>query len=145
LRPVVEALGQLGQAASLTAIAKASTQSPLLEVSASALIKIAAGLKADDYGTLPLQTVPASLQRFTSTPPETRLVILKALAHVGDGRAVKTVEFLATTAFRGEVREGRSATAPPSPAKSLSLSDIVNASPCKPGSRQRPNPPAARS
>ena len=101
----VEALGELGQPASIASLAKAAVHSPLRDAAASALKRVTAALRPEDLGALPGQPVPALCGVVTATAPETVLTALQALTLIGDGRAISTVEFLSVNAFRPDVRD----------------------------------------
>jgi hypothetical protein len=105
LRPEIDALGHLGQPASIVSIASAYLHAPLRTVAASALARVTAQLRSEDYGALPSQSVRALCRALMKADPQTTLVILQALSIVGDGRAIRAVERIANTTQIPEVRE----------------------------------------
>jgi hypothetical protein len=105
LATAVEALGELGQPASIASLAKAAVHSPLRDAASSALNKVTSALRPEDLGARPGQPVPALCGVVTATAPETVLTALQALTLIGDGRAISTVEFLSVNAFRPDVRD----------------------------------------
>jgi hypothetical protein len=104
-RAAMEALSHVGEPASLSAIARAYVQRPLREAASRALVKVAARLRPEDHGTVSGDTVPALCRAISKADPETEIVILQALAAVGDGRAIPAVERVAITAQSPQTRE----------------------------------------
>jgi hypothetical protein len=103
--PVIGALGNLGQPASLPTIADAYMHDPLRIVAAAAVAKVTARLRPEDYGTLPSRTVPALCRILPKADSQTALVILRALTIIGDERAIRAVGSLAGTTQSREIRE----------------------------------------
>jgi len=103
--PIVDALGEVGQPESTASLAKALVHKSLSEAASSALARVTARLRSEDYGTLPLETVPALCGAVYEVSSQTVLVILQALRMIGDGRAVRTVTYLSKFGLYAEIRE----------------------------------------
>jgi hypothetical protein len=108
----VEALGRLGVPASIPTIVIAMLAGsplgivrPLRTVAVSALAEVTARLRPEDYAALPGQTVPLLCRALEQADPEAKLVVLQALAVIGDGRAIRAVERIANMTQIPEVRE----------------------------------------
>ena len=64
------------------------------DAATSALAKVTANLRPDHYGTLPGDTIPSLCKALDWANSDAKLVILNALAVIGDGRAIASVERL---------------------------------------------------
>jgi hypothetical protein len=98
----------------MATVAAAYAFDPLRELAASALSRIAAMLRPEDYGSLPNRTVPGLCYALAKAEfplgggkpdPQTVMVVLQALGVIGDGRAIKAVERIAKVSHIIEARE----------------------------------------
>ena len=93
-RQMVQLLGDFGQPESLAVIAAVYRHQSLRKSALGALEKVTANLRPEHYGTLPANVVPDLCNSISSAGTKTQLTIMRALTAIGDGRAIRAVEWL---------------------------------------------------
>lgn len=93
-RVTLEALSKLADPTSLGTSANATKHAVVRDAATSALAKITANLRPEHFGAVPNDTVPSLCNALDWANTAESQVILNALAVIGDGRAIKTIERL---------------------------------------------------
>lgn len=103
-KAIMEALAQVGQSAALLPLATATLEYSLHDETVPVLLRVLERVQARDFGTLPAQTIPTLCKTLPLLPPHQVLIVLKALALIGDAHAIDPVQRLSREARDSEIK-----------------------------------------